>query len=159
MPELRPEQYGDMVAAYRRHYLSGDESLTLFPGVVGLLDELHARGVVMGVATGKSRQGLDRALANTGTGRYFAATRCADECFSKPHPQMLLELIDELAVDAGQVLMVGDTTHDLQMAQAAGVAALAVSYGAHPATALQAQSPRGTVHSPQELAAWLLASA
>ena len=159
VPELRPEQYGDMVAAYRRHYLSGDESLTLFPGVVGLLDELHARGVVMGVATGKSRQGLDRALANTGTGRYFAATRCADECFSKPHPQMLLELIDELAVDAGQVLMVGDTTHDLQMAQAAGVAALAVSYGAHPATALQAQSPRGTVHSPQELAAWLLASA
>lgn len=159
VPELRPEQYGDMVAAYRRHYLADDESLTLFPGVAGLLEGLHARGVMMGVATGKSRQGLDRALANTGTGRYFAATRCADECFSKPHPQMLLELIDELAVDSERVLMVGDTTHDLQMAQAAGVAALAVSYGAHPADALQAQSPRDTVHSPQELAAWLLASA
>jgi phosphoglycolate phosphatase len=158
VPELRPERYADMVAAYRRHYLAGDESLALFPGVDALLAELHARGVAMGVATGKSRIGLDRALGYTGIGRFFAATRCADECFSKPHPQMLLELIDELAADPARVLMVGDTTHDLQMAQAAGVASLAVSYGAHPAAALRAQSPDARVDSPQELAAWLQAN-
>ena len=120
-----------------------------------LVESLYAEGFLLAVATGKSRAGLERAFGSSGIGDYFHASRCADETFSKPHPAMLLELIEQLNVEAGRTLMVGDTTHDLQMAINAGVAAIGVAYGAHPAENLAALAPLGCVNSITELRSWL----
>ena len=159
VPELDPADYPRMVERYRHHYLSADHELGLFAGVTEMIAGLAARGHLLAVATGKSRRGLDRALAHSGLGRYFSTTRCADECHSKPHPQMLLECMDELGVGAGRTLMVGDTTHDLQMAASAEVAALAVSFGAHPREMLLELEPLACIDQPQELAPWLHSNA
>ena len=154
-PGLSVDRFPQMVERYRHHYLSRDHELNLFDGAAELIAELHALGFVLTVATGKSRQGLNRAMMHCGLGRYFSATRCADECFSKPHPQMLEELMEEFAVPPARVLMIGDTTHDLQMAINAGVAGLAVAYGAHSAGVLDTLSPLARVHNIAELGAWL----
>lgn len=159
VPQLDASRYDEMVAAYRRHYLASDAGLRLFAGVDELLGDLHGRDKLLAVATGKSRIGLDRALSTTGTAHRFHATRCADECFSKPHPQMLIELMDELGVPPERTLMVGDTTHDLQMAAAAGTPSLAVSYGAHPANVLTQHPAVAQLDSPAALAQWLLENA
>lgn len=159
VPQLDPADYPRMAERYRHHYLSRDHELSLFDGVDGLIRELSRRGHRLAVATGKSRRGLDRALAHTALGDCFDTTRCADECFSKPHPQMLLEILDELDVPAERALMVGDTIHDLQMASSAGVAALAVSFGAHPREALLAHAPLACLDRPRELVDWLLSRA
>lgn len=156
VPELAPEDYARMVERYRHHYLSRDHELVLFDGVGDVLGALSERGHLLGVATGKSRLGLDRVRGRTGLGAYFHSTRCADECFSKPHPAMLEEIMSELGVLPERTLMVGDTTHDLQMARNAGTAALAVSFGAHPRAALQAETPLSCLDSPRELVDWLL---
>lgn len=155
VPELPVARYSEMVEAYRRHYLSNDHALTLFAGVEAMLDQLGEAGHWLAVATGKSRVGLDRALDASGLRSRFRASRCADECHSKPHPQMLEELMDEFGVEARNTLMIGDTSHDLLMAQNAGVDALAVSYGAHPEDHLVAHQPLATLASIAELAAWL----
>lgn len=155
VPELPEDCYPQMVDRYRYHYLSRDHELSLFDGAAELIAELSEAGFLLAVATGKSRVGLDRALKVSGLGAYFQASRCADECFSKPHPQMLDELMAEFAVLPARTLMIGDTTHDLQMARNAGVAGLAVAYGAHPASALDALEPLARLHEVEELAAWL----
>jgi phosphoglycolate phosphatase len=154
-PGLSDDRLPLMIERYRHHYLSGDGELNLFDGAAELIAHLHASGFCLAVATGKGRRGLDRAMSACGLGAYFSASRCADECFSKPHPQMLDELMSEFAVPPERVLMIGDTTHDLQMAINAGVAGLAVDYGAHPAKALDALSPLARLHSIAELAQWL----
>lgn len=159
IPELEEAAYPRMVERYRHHYLSSDHELSLFEGVDALIDALAGRGHLLAVATGKSRLGLNRALSHTGLGRYFHATRCADECFSKPHPAMLEELMDELGAAPERTLMIGDTTHDLQMARNARTAGLAVGFGAHPVEVLVAESPLACVLTPGELAGWLLANA
>lgn len=159
VPELPPERYPQMAERYRHHYLSRDHELTLFDGIEALLGELDASGHMLAVATGKSRLGLDRALESSGLKTHFHASRCADECFSKPHPQMLEELILEFAVAPERTLMIGDTSHDLQMATNAGVAALAVSYGAHPKEHLLEYAPLACLGSVEELSAWLKANA
>lgn len=155
-PDLSARDYPRLVERYRHHFLSSDHELSLFEGVSELVVELERRGRMLGVATGKSRKGLNRALASSGLARLFHATRCADECFSKPHPAMLEELMDELGVMRERTLMVGDTTHDLQMARNAGVPALAVSFGAHAEDALQAEGPLACLASPPQLVRWLL---
>lgn len=155
VPELTADRYPEMIAAYRHHYLSADQQLVLFAGVEALVRQLVEKGHLVAVATGKSRIGLDRAMAHTGLTDLFHATRCADECPSKPHPAMLEELMLELGCDATGTLMIGDTTHDLQMAKNAGVDALAVSYGAHTLESLESCAPLACVHSSEELAAWL----
>lgn len=155
IPRLPNERYGELSARYRHHYLSQDHDLALFAGVERLLDELLAAGHLLAVATGKSRQGLDRALEVSGLGSRFHATRCADECFSKPHPQMLEELMEEFGMAPQATLMIGDTSHDVQMAHNARVSALAVSYGAHPRGGLEALAPLSCVDTVKELAAWL----
>lgn len=155
VPELPEQRYPQMVDRYRHHYLSRDQELRLFDGAAELVAELADAGFALAVATGKSRVGLDRALKASGLGAYFQASRCADECFSKPHPQMLEELMQEFAVAPERTLMIGDTTHDLQMALNAGVASLGVAYGAHPAAALDALAPLARLQKVEELAAWL----
>jgi len=158
-PDLPDDQFQQMLERYRYHYLSRDKELKLFDGAFELIEELHSAGYMLAVATGKSRLGLNRALTSSGLGRFFPASRCADECFSKPHPQMLHELMEEFAVPPERMLMIGDTTHDLQMAINAGVPGVAVSYGAHSAEKLDAFQPLARVNSVDELALWLRNSA
>jgi phosphoglycolate phosphatase len=159
VPTLPEDQYREFAEAYRRHFLARQGSMALFPGVRELLHDLHAAGYRLALATGKSRRGLEHALESTALRRYFAASRCADETNPKPHPAMLLELMAHFAAAPGQALMIGDTSHDLEMAQSAGVDAVAVSYGAHPGAALRALAPRACVASVVELRAWLTANA
>jgi phosphoglycolate phosphatase len=155
VPGLSEDRFPQMVERYRFHYLSNDHELRLFDGAAEMIVELHSTGLLLAVATGKSRNGLNRALRHCDLGHYFSATRCADECFSKPHPQMLEELMDELSVLPQRTLMIGDTTHDLQMGINAGVAGLAVAYGAHSAATLDTLNPLARMHSIGELAGWL----
>ena len=155
VPELRADEYAPLVERYRHHYLACDHELALFDGVFELIEQLHAADFLLAVATGKSRHGLERALDHSGLKTYFMGSRCADECFSKPHPQMLEELMDEFAVPRERTLMIGDTTHDLQMAINAGVSALAVDYGAHTAQALDGLAPLARLSSVADLAGWL----
>lgn len=159
MPDLPAQRYHEAAERYRHHYLGRDHELRLFAGAGELVAELAAAGFHLAVATGKSRNGLNRALAASGLGPYFPASRCADECHSKPHPQMLEELIDAFAVSPATTLMIGDTTHDLQMARNAGAHGLAVSYGAHPRAQLEAEAPLFCAADVAQLAAWLRANA
>ena len=135
-PGLDPAQYPRLSARYREHYLAREEAIPLYAGARRLLDALRTEGRLLAVATGKSRVGLDRALAFHGLRDVFHATRCADEGMPKPHPDMLLHLMRRLDVSAERVVMIGDTTHDLAMAAQAGVCSIAVTHGAHAAHAL-----------------------
>jgi phosphoglycolate phosphatase len=159
VPSLPIERYKDFVELYRKHFHAQQETMALFPGVTEMLEELRAREHRLAVATGKSRRGLEHALQATGLGVYFAATRCADETSPKPHPAMLLELMRESGFEAHELLMVGDTSHDLGMAQSAGVDAVAVGYGAHPLESLSAWKPLASVNSVEELRQWLTKNA
>ncbi len=154
VPDLPEQRYPQMIERYRHHYLSRDHELALFAGAGQMIAELSAAGFMLAVATGKSRLGLDRAFKVSGLGSYFHDSRCADECRSKPHPQMLEELMAAFAVAPERTLMIGDTTHDLQMAKNAGVASLAVAYGAHPPEALDVLEPLARLHDVKELHAW-----
>ncbi len=156
IPDLDPVHYPRMVERYRYHYLGKDHELTLFDGVREMLAELSQQGYFLAVATGKSRVGLNRALHAAKLLSAFDATRCADETFSKPHPAMLQELTRELGQDMKRTLMIGDTTHDLQMAINAGAGGVAVQYGAHPVNELSALNPLFSAGSVAELHAWLL---
>lgn len=155
VPELRAEQMQAMVDRYRHHYLSSDHQLTLFAGVPAMLERLRAAGHMLAIATGKSRVGLERALDHSSLRPLFMGSRCADECHSKPHPQMLEELILEFGVEPMSTVMIGDTSHDMLMAKSAGVDGVAVTYGAHPHVHLLDSQPCVCVHSVQELDGWL----
>lgn len=155
VPSLTPERVPEMVERYRFHYLSSDHQLVLFAGVREMLARLKEAGHILAVATGKSRLGLNRAFEHSGLGALFQASRCADECHSKPHPQMLEELMAEFGVEAESTVMIGDTSHDLLMASNAGVDGLAVTYGAHPHDQLLVCRPKACLHDVPELDRWL----
>lgn len=159
LPELPAEAYPRLVERYRHHYLGRDAQIPLFSGVAAGIGALSASGFQLAVATGKSRVGLERALESSGLGPCFAATRCADQTHSKPHPAMVLELIDELDADPARTLVIGDTSHDLLMAANAGVASLGVTYGAHEADDLNPHAPLALLDSFAEVHAWLAANA
>jgi phosphoglycolate phosphatase len=143
---------------YRHHFLARESEMPLYDGVREMLADLHGRGKRLAVATGKARRGLDRVLEATGLHSWFEATRCADEGFSKPHPGMLLMLMDITGVEPRHALMVGDTTHDLELAANAGVDAVAVSYGAHDAKLLDTRPAKARCSSVAELHRWLNAN-
>ena len=156
LPGVDPAQHPLVAERYRHHFLLRDSGTTLFPGAAELIEELHARGFLLAIATGKSRRGLKRSLAATGLAGYFHATRCADEGFCKPHPGMLTELIALTRASKERTLMIGDTSHDMAMAQNADVARVGVAYGAHVRQALIAYKPLACVDAISELRAWLL---
>jgi phosphoglycolate phosphatase len=141
VPDVGEEWYPRLVQHYRQRYLAQDERIPLYAQARETIAELHDAGHMLAVATGKSRNGLDRAMRASGMTDYFLAVRTADMTFSKPHPAMLLELMDELGISPERTLMVGDTTHDLQMAINAGVDAVGVTHGAHPPEQLLALQP------------------
>ncbi|HTD07158.1 HAD-IIIA family hydrolase [Undibacterium sp.] len=159
MPGLDPKYYPRIVERYRYHYLARDHELPLFAGVREMLQELSQEGYFLAVATGKSRVGLNRALHSANLLSMFDATRCADETFSKPHPAMLQELTRELGQDMRRTLMIGDTTHDLQMAMNAGAASVAVEYGAHDELSLKGLNPVFSARTVAELHGWLTENA
>lgn len=141
-----------LTLAYKEVYLGADTTpCPLFEGVDNMLGDLTAAGVKLAVATGKARRGLNRAWEQTGTGHYFTTSRCADEADSKPSPDMLLQLLEEQGLTAAQALMIGDTTYDMQMAQAIGMDRIGVSYGVHAAVNLARHHPKAIVHSIDEL--------
>lgn len=154
VPELQAHQYPEFVVHYRRHFLAREDAMVLFPGMKEVLSGF-SKSHSLAIATGKSRKGLDRALSATGIGPYFSASRCADETNPKPHPAMLLELMDELGFSKEQILMIGDTSHDLEMAKAAEVDSVAVTYGAHPEEGLRACKPLNCFPTVSSLSAWL----
>ena len=158
VPTLAPERIPEYSARYRFHFLAREAELVLFPGARELIAELRAAGVLLAIATGKSQRGLQRALASTALAGEFAATRCADQTHPKPHPAMLFELADELMVPPERTLMVGDTTHDLQMAAAAGTTAVGLTQGAHPYEQLAACRPLALFDSLTQLHEWLMPS-
>jgi phosphoglycolate phosphatase len=154
-PGLDGEAQRRLAERYRHHFLAREHEAPLYEGVHEMLSELHGRGRRLAVATGKARRGLDRALDATGLRRWFEATRCADEGFAKPHPGMLLMLLEITGVEPHRTLMVGDTTHDLELAANAGVDAVAVSYGAHPRELLATRPALARCASVEELRRWL----
>ncbi|MFM1880822.1 MAG: hypothetical protein RLZZ344_1056 [Pseudomonadota bacterium] len=154
-PDLPADRAPELSMRFRHHYLSRDQLLVPFEGITRLLSDLQAAGVVMAVATGKSRQGLERAFDTTQTRGFFTTSRCADESVPKPGPEMVLEICADLDIDPDNALVVGDTTHDIGMAHAAGAKALAVSYGAHEREALIRLSPLDCVATVADLDQWM----
>jgi phosphoglycolate phosphatase len=159
LPGVPPTDYGLVVESYRRHYLARDYKHPLYEGMAELLEVLAARGHALAVATGKSVAGLQHSLEEVGLVGRFDALRTADVTAPKPDPTMLLELMEELQVEPGRTLMIGDTAFDLDMAARAGAAGLAVAYGAHPFDELQKWPALGYVRSPAELCDWLKTNA
>ncbi|MFM2254327.1 MAG: hypothetical protein RJB68_2664 [Pseudomonadota bacterium] len=158
-PDVPADKYPLLGARYKHHYSVHQNDITLFTGVLEMLDRLKARQHLLTVATGKSRGGLNEALRDVNLQGIFDGSRTADETAGKPHPLMLQELMMEFGVEADRVLMIGDTTHDLQMAVNAGCASVAVSYGAHEPDSFEALGPLAIAHSVAELDAWLRANA
>lgn len=154
-PGLDASRTREFADRYRGHFLARDHEAPLFAGIPGLLEDLRGRGLRLAVATGKSRRGLGRALASSGLAPFFEATRCADEGFPKPHPDMVLRILDETGVEASRAVLVGDTTHDLELAANAGVDAVAVTYGAHGEALLRERAARHYAGSVEELRLWL----
>ena len=154
-PELPVDRYPELGRRYRHHYMARQQEIVLFDGTREMLQALKARNHWLAVATGKSRLGLNEALDSAQLRPLFDATRTADETASKPDPLMLLELMGELGVEPQRTLMIGDTTHDLQLAANAGTDAVAVAYGAHPPEQLGDLRPLTIAHSVPELQDWL----
>jgi phosphoglycolate phosphatase len=159
VPALDAGGRARLAERYRHHFLAREQEASLYAGVSEMLADLRARGRRMAVATGKARRGLERALDATGLRGWFEATRCADEGFAKPHPDMLLMLLDLTGVEPRRALMVGDTTHDLELAANAGVDAVSVSYGAHPEKLLATRPALARCASVAELRLWLATNA
>lgn len=159
LPDVPSSDYGTVVERYRHHFLLADGGTTLFSGVSEMICELRNAGHLLAIATGKSRRGLDRALETTGLRQFFDATRCADEGHSKPDPGMLYWIMDTLGVSPERTLMIGDTTHDMEMARAAGVARLALAHGAHERAALLEHAPLACLNDCIELKTWLAQNA
>ena len=155
VPSLPASRYPELGQRYRQHYFNRQHELVLFPGTLEMLAALKARNHLLGVATGKSRRGLDEALHTVQLKGLFDATRTADETAGKPHPLMLQELMAELDVAPERTLMIGDTTHDLQLARNAGTASVGVSFGAHEHDTFEPFGPLHVAHSTADLADWL----
>lgn len=159
VPELGADRVDAFVGRYRAHFMALQHEMRLFEGQAQLLRELSAGGAVLGVATGKSRRGLDESIERLGLHDLFYATRTVDEARGKPDPDMLLQLLAELDLAPETVLMVGDTTHDVLMAQAAGVDSLAVAYGAHAPSLLESARPTALAATVPDMQAWIRARA
>lgn len=156
VPAITPKQHPELVNRFRYYYLAKDHELHLFGGARELLTQLKDRGHYLAVATGKNRMGLNRSLKFHQLEQMFTDTRTADETRSKPDPQMLIELSESLMIPYEKILMIGDTSHDLDMARNAGVDAVAVTYGAHPANALRKLNPIACVDTVEALSDFLL---
>lgn len=154
--ELTQQQVDDMAQFYKEAYLALDKNPSpLFNGIVDVFESLRERNIKIAVATGKSRVGLDRLIEQTGLGHFFCDSMTADEAESKPHPQMIDEIVNRQGVDKSQIVMVGDSLLDLTMASNAGVRSVGVSYGAHDKARLLAAKPLAVVDKANELLSYI----
>ncbi len=154
-PQITAGDAQILVDGYRQIWLHHPFEAPLFDNALNILKKLADQNVLLGVATGKSRRGLDKVLNETGLADLFVTTRCADECHSKPHPQMLSEIIDFCGVQPAETLMVGDTEFDLLMAKSAGADSVGIGHGAHDLPMLQACEPLAIVDDLFALESWL----
>ena len=155
-PDMPKSQESRFIACYREYYLRNTGTpVALFAGAEATLRALVEQRYRLAVATGKGRRGLDRDIASHGLDALFSTTRCADDAPSKPHPQMLVDIMDELDVASAETLMIGDTAYDMEMARNAGVATVAVSSGVHDRQRLLEFDPLALLDSVAELPAWL----
>lgn len=151
-PELSTVERNIIIEHYKQIYVAKDQTPpNAYDGVIDTLNKLQSANVKLAVATGKSRRGLERVMSLTGIKGYFAATRCADETKSKPHPLMLEEVLAELKLMPEEAIMVGDTEYDLNMATNAGMKSVGVTYGAHEKSRLQACQPHALISNFNEL--------
>ena len=157
--DIPSEQAQALARQYTANYYAGEEEIPLFTGAKSTIIELNRRGYKLAVATGKGRRGLNLALEHCGLTHYFHETRTVDECFSKPHPQMLDELMDACVTTPERTLMIGDTSYDLQMAENASVQAVAVTFGAQSQEQLSGYNSIQIFHQFNDLSAWLLKQA
>jgi phosphoglycolate phosphatase len=156
LPDVAATRREQVVQRYREHFLYLDDTgMALFPGVPEGLARLHHNGYQLAIATGKARRGLDRVLLGSPISDFFCVTRCADEALSKPHPRMLHDILACTGVPPERTIMVGDTTYDLQMAAAAAIGSIAVSYGAHERERLMAHAPLACCDSFDAVCEWL----
>jgi phosphoglycolate phosphatase len=159
-PGSGEDMYERVLDCYRKHWLATWRDLpVMFEGVREMLEALAADGYLLAVATGKSRRGLDHILAATDLDGIFHTTRTVDEAFSKPHPQMLLDILDELGVPARSAVMIGDTTYDLEMAKNAGTPSVGVCTGSHCREELERFGPLACLDGVVELREWLVGAA
>ena len=153
---VAPDTVETITNAYRRHWL-GDAvpHSPLFPYAQEVVEQLETEGYLLAIATGKSRRGLDKVLQESGLQPRFHASRCADEAFSKPHPQMLEEILVDLNTNPEKALVIGDTEYDMQMASNAKVDALGVIHGVHSEERLLEHGALGVLGGLNELPIWL----
>jgi phosphoglycolate phosphatase len=157
-PDVHPDKYPELSKRYSHYYVTRRDDLVLFDGVIPMLTELRSQSFKIAVATGKNRTGLNDALASAELKDVFHSSRTADETAGKPDPQMLFELMEEFRVLPSRTLMIGDTSHDLLMAQKAGCASIGVSYGAHKGESLEQYNPLCIAHSVPQLHQWIKAN-
>ena len=156
-PHSEDKELNALVAHYRKHFFDQQaDPCELFSGARELIQELDAKEYFLAIATGKGRNGLDKVLKETGLGEFFPITRCADESHSKPHPQMMLDIIDYYGIEANEAIMVGDTEYDLQMASNASAHSVAVTYGVHEKQRLLNCNPVACLDNIENLHQWLL---
>ena len=151
-----PELHSEILQSYADHYVAHSKGDMWFDGVADMLQELRDAGLQLAVATGKSRKGLDRVLAQTQSHELFCATRAASETKSKPDPLMLAEILAETGLRPDQAIMVGDTSYDLEMALNIQMPRVGVSYGVHTVETLQYFQPLHIAHSVGDLTEFLL---
>lgn len=154
-PDLDTETRQQLGLHYQQNWLKQPDEAPLFDHAADLIKQLYQQEYFLGVATGKSRRGLNKVLDRTQLGGFFHATRCVDECHSKPHPDMIEQLMDYLGVEPDKTLMIGDTSHDLNMAHNAGADSVAISHGAHDIDALQACEPKYLAKNLYQVQQWL----
>lgn len=154
---ITAEQIEAMLIQYKYEYLEGDNTPTpLFENAINLLTQLKQHNKLLAVATGKGREGLNRVLNVSETSAFFNTTRCAGEMPSKPDPTMLNSILEELKIAPHEAIMIGDTSHDLKMAQNAGVDSIGVTFGVHDRDVLSRYKPKVIVDSLAELHQLLL---
>ncbi|MDJ0834145.1 MAG: HAD-IA family hydrolase [Gammaproteobacteria bacterium] len=151
-PDIDAGQVEQVAASYRDHFFADStQASELFHGAAEVIQDLHAQGYYLAVATGKGRRGLDIALEKTGLQPYFHITRCADETHSKPDPLMLEEILTDLDLDSSRAVMVGDTSYDMDMAHNIKMDSIAVTYGMHDHQVLQDSHPTHFIDSIEQI--------
>jgi phosphoglycolate phosphatase len=151
-PNINGSDTAKLIEQYKHQFVEvNDTPMPLFIDTIAVLNTLTQHDKVLAVATGKGREGLQRVFKQTQTGHYFKASRCADEVSSKPSPDMLLSLLDELRIEKDLALMVGDSKYDLQMAKTAGIDCVGVTFGVHNRAELSQYQPKAIVDSLTEL--------
>lgn len=151
-----PELHEAILQCYGDHYVAHSTEDCWFAGVAEMLQALKSQGVLLAVATGKSRKGLDRVLAQTNSQDLFVATRAASETKSKPDPLMLAEILQVTGVAAEHAFMVGDTSYDLAMAKNIHMPSIGVTYGVHTTEVLERFDPIFVAESVEELHQFLI---